>query len=302
MTTAVGKADPASLPPLPGRLRRVLAPNPSPMTGPGTWTDIVGEGSVAVIDPGPAIDSHLRAILSALRPGERVTAILVTHTHNDHSGLARALAQATGAPIHAFGPAGTGISAVMQRLVDQGLRSGGEGIDTTFAPDMHLAEGDAINGPDWSLRALHTPGHTSNHLCFAWDDVLFCGDHVMGWAPSLVSPPDGDMGAYMASLQRLSGEGWRLMLPSHGDPVVDPAARLAELAAHRRGREAQLLTALAKGPADLDTLTRRVYRDIAPGLLPAASRNALAHLIDLAERNQASAHPFPGPDALWSRF
>ncbi len=300
MTAPIGKAAP---PPaaLPGRLRRVLAGNPSPMTGSGTWTDIVGSGDVAVIDPGPALDGHLQAILGALAPGERVAAILVTHAHLDHSALAPALSRATGAPVLAFGTATEGRSPAMQRLVDAGLRSGGEGLDLAFTPDRRLADDEVISGPDWSLRAIHTPGHLGNHLCIGWEDVLFSGDHVMGWAPSLVSPPDGDMGAYMASLARLAQDDWRLMLPAHGDPITAPAERLAELTTHRRGREAQIAEALAPGPATLEAVTEAVYRDLAPALLPAARRNALAHLIDLAERNLAVASPFPGPEALWSR-
>ncbi|NGM47690.1 MBL fold metallo-hydrolase [Rhodobacter sp. SGA-6-6] len=271
------------------------------MTGPGTWTDIVGSGEVAVIDPGPALESHLQAVLAALEPRERVAAILVTHAHLDHSGLAPALARATGAPLMAFGGAQDSRSPAMRRLVAAGLHSGGEGLDLAFAPDRKLADGEVIRGPDWALRAVHTPGHLGSHLCFAWEEVLFSGDHVMGWAPSLVSPPDGDMGAYMASLERLARAEWQLMLPAHGDPVEDPAARLADLTAHRRGREAQVAEALAAGPSTLDEVTARVYRDLSPALLPAARRNALAHLIDLAEQNLALADPFPGPDALWSR-
>ena len=291
MTDGNGKA---------GQLRRVLAPNPSPMTGPGTWTHVVGQGEVAVIDPGPAIAAHLDAILAALAPGERVAAILVTHAHLDHSALAPALAAATGAPVLAFGDATSGRSPVMQRLVAEGLTGGGEGIDTAFRPDRCLADGESVEGPDWRLTALHTPGHMGGHLCLEWEDVLFTGDHVMGWAPSLVSPPDGDMGAYMGSLERLAAWPWRRFLPAHGEAIADPAARLAELLAHRRGREAALLHALRQGAADLATLTARVYTDIAPALRPAAERNALAHLVDLAERNLAVAHPRPGPQALWS--
>lgn len=300
MSAAIGKSARGGTA-LPGRLRRVLAQNPSPMTGPGTWTEIIGSGEVAVIDPGPALEPHLQAVLAALEPGERVAAILVTHAHLDHSGLAPALARATGAPLLAFGGAGDGRSPAMRRLVTAGLQGGGEGLDPAFVPDRRLSDGEVIRGPDWALRALHTPGHLGSHLCFAWEEVLFSGDHVMGWAPSLVSPPDGDMGAYMASLDRLAAADWRLMLPAHGDPVGDPAARLAELTAHRRAREAQVAGALAAGPATLDQVTARVYRDLSPALLPAARRNALAHLIDLAERNLALADPFPGPDALWSR-
>ena len=296
MQGANGKGDA-----LPGRLRRVLAPNPSPMTGPGTWTDIIGHGTVAVIDPGPDLDSHLAAILAALEPGETVEAILITHAHLDHSALAPRLSTATGAPVLAFGSASDGRSAVMQALVAQGLSSGGEGIDRQFTPDRILTPGELVLGQNWRLQALHTPGHMGGHLAFAWGDVLFCGDLVMGWAPSLISPPDGDMGAYMASLHWLATQTWRQMLPSHGAPILHPADRLAELIAHRRAREAQILDALTPIPADLTTLTARVYRDIPAALIPAARRNALAHLIDLASRNLAIAQPWPGPDAIWTR-
>lgn len=285
---------------LPGRLRRVLAPNPSPMTGPGTWTDIVGSGEVAIIDPGPNNATHLQALLAALEPGEQVTAILVTHAHLDHSALAPALSRATGAPILGFGTATDGRSPVMQRLVASGMTSGGEGLDLAFSPDRRLVDDEVIKGPDWALRVLHTPGHLGGHLCLAWDDTLFTGDHVMGWAPSLVSPPDGDMGAYMASLARLGKDAWRLFLPTHGEPVTDPSARLAALTAHRRLRESQVQTALRAGPARLPEITDQVYQGLATDLLPAARRNTLAHLIDLAERNLAMADRAPGSDALWS--
>ncbi|MFZ1471145.1 MAG: MBL fold metallo-hydrolase [Paracoccaceae bacterium] len=286
---------------MPGRLRRVLAPNPSPMTGPGTWTDIIGSGQVAVLDPGPDLDSHLAAILAALEPAETVLAILVTHAHLDHSALAPRLAAATDAPILAYGTAPQGRSTQMQQLVRAGLSSGGESIDHGFAPDRRLTEAEVITGPDWSLTTLHTPGHMGGHLAFAWGDTLFCGDLVMGWAPSLISPPDGDMAAYMASLHRLAALPWRMLLPSHGAPIRDPADRLAELIAHRRARETQILTALTAIPVDLTTLSARVYRDIPAALVPAARRNALAHLIDLASRNLVIAQPWPGPDAIWTR-
>ncbi len=284
---------------LPPGVRPVLAANPSPMTGPGTTTWIVGKGAVAVIDPGPALPGHLAAILAALAPGERVAAILVTHAHLDHSELAPALAAATGAEVLAFGPAGSGRSPAMAALAAAGLASPAEGIDHRFRPDRHIAPGERLPFGGVTLEAIHTPGHMAEHLAFAWDDLLFSGDHVMGWAPSLVSPPDGDMGAYLASLDRLAQRRWRLMLPAHGAPVTDPAARLAELTAHRRAREAQILHALASGPATLETLTARVYHDIDPRLLPAAARNALAHLIDLMARNRVEASPWPSPAALF---
>ena len=285
---------------LPGRLRRVLAPNPSPMTGPGTWTDIIGQGAVAVIDPGPDLDSHLAAILAALEPGETVEAILVTHAHLDHSALVPRLAAQTGAPVLAYGTATEGRSTGMQRLVDQGLRGGGEGIDQAFVPDRRLADGEVISGDTWQLRALHTPGHMGGHLAFAWEDVVFSGDLVMAWAPSLVSPPDGDMGAYMASLRQLRSQGWQRLLPTHGAPVTEPDIRLDELIAHRARREGQVLAALSIGSADLAMVTARVYRDLAPALVPAARRNALAHLIDLAEQNMVEVLGNITPEAIWS--
>ncbi|HEX9857984.1 MAG TPA: MBL fold metallo-hydrolase, partial [Paracoccaceae bacterium] len=278
-------------------LRRILAANPSPMTHWGTNTFLIGTGEVAVIDPGPALPDHLNAILRALAPGERISHILVTHAHLDHSPLARPLAQATGAPVLGFGPAEAGRSPLMQRLAALGETGGGEGVDRDFAPDIALADGALIRGPGWELQALHTPGHFAGHLCFAWGARLFSGDHAMGWASSLVSPPDGDMGAYMASLERLAQRRWQVMHPAHGAPVADPAARLAALAAHRREREAAILTALAQGPATLPRLTAAIYADTPPALLPAAARNLFAHLIDLAQRNLITAQPALTPDA-----
>lgn len=267
--------------PEPG-LRMVLAPNPSPMTHWGTNTFLLGEGEVAVIDPGPADPRHLSALLAALRPGERVTHILVTHAHLDHSPLARPLAEATGAPVLAFGDAASGRSARMTGM--QGL-GGGEGLDHAFRPDETLADGDRIDRPGWSLTALHTPGHLGGHLCFDWQGRLFTGDHIMGWAPSLVSPPEGDMTDYMASLERVANGPWRRGYPAHGDPIPDLPARAAALIAHRRGRESAILAAL-QDELDLEQLLARVYVDTPPALLPAARRNLIAHLIDLQSNSQ----------------
>lgn len=263
-------------------LRMVLAPNPSPMTHWGTNTYLLGAGEVAVIDPGPADDRHLAALLAALEPGERITQILVTHAHLDHSPLARPLASATGAEILAFGGATSGRSPRMVALAGLG---GGEGLDHTFQPDRLLRDGDQILGADWALTTLHTPGHLGGHLCFAWGETLFCGDHVMGWAPSLVSPPDGDMTDYMASLDRIAQGGWRRGYSAHGAPLPDLPARIAEITAHRRSREAAILAALTDSP-DLTTLQHRVYAELAPALQPAARRNLLAHLVDLAHRKK----------------
>ncbi len=269
-------------------VRRIVAPNPSPLTQQGTNSYIVGRGEVAIIDPGPAIEAHLRALLAALG-GERVAAILVTHPHLDHSGLAPALASATGAPVLAAGTSTEGRSAMMESLASSGLAGGGEGLDLAFRPDRRLTDGETVEGPGWQIEAIATPGHLGTHLAFALGDKIFSGDHVMGWSTTIVSPPDGDMGAYMASLDRLAGRPARLYLPGHGPAIDDPAARLSELARHRRTREAAILAELGGEPRVPADLTRAVYTDTPPALLPAAERNVLAHLIDLAERGFARA-------------
>lgn len=273
--------------PEPG-LRRVLAPNPSPMTFRGTNTYLLGRTEIAVIDPGPDDPAHLEAILGALTRGQRITAILVTHSHLDHSPLARPLAQATGAPVLAAGPSDWGRRPAMQALAEAGVVGGGEGVDLAFRPDRRIGEGDTVSGDGWTVEVMHTPGHMANHLAFAWNRALFSGDLVMGWATSLISPPDGDLTAFMTSVARLGARGDRVHYPGHGDPVADPAARCAELLAHRRTREAQIREALAGlEAASAAELAARIYTDVPRALLPAAERNVLAHLIDLAERNQA---------------
>jgi hydroxyacylglutathione hydrolase len=278
-------------------LQRLRAGNPSPLTGTGTNTYLVGTDEIAVIDPGPELDAHLAAILQATR-GRRVSSIVVTHAHRDHSALAPRLAAETGAEVLAFGGARDGISPRMATLKD-GLGTSGEGLDHTFTPDRRLSDGQRLSGPDWSLRVIHTPGHLGGHICLALGRMLLSGDHVMGWATSIVSPPEGDMGDYMASLERLGREPWDLALPGHGDPIADPSARIAELTSHRRMREAQVIAALALGPATASTLAARIYVEIDRGLLPAATRNVLAHLIDLASRSRVVADPSTGLDALW---
>lgn len=277
-------------------IRCLLAPNPSPLTGAGTNTWLVGATGLAVIDPGPDDPAHLAAILAAIGPGQWVDRIIVTHAHLDHSALARRLAAQTDAPILAFGPATAGRSQVMLRLASS-LPDHGEGLDRDFIPDITLTDGGTVTGPDWALQAIHTPGHLGGHLSLALGDTLFSGDHVMGWSTSIVSPPDGDMGAYMTSLHRLTETSWNRFLPGHGSPVSDPDHRLAELITHRKGREAQILAALADGPARISELTPRIYAGTPDRLLPAASRNVLAHLIDLATRNLVIAQPDLHPDA-----
>lgn len=283
-------------------IRRILAPNPSPMTYWGTNTFLLGDGDVTVIDPGPADPGHLTAILAGLDAGERVVRVLVTHAHLDHSPLARPLAEATGAKVLAFGGPTAGRSAVMQDLAARGLVGGGEGVDREFAPDVRWEDGEPVEiGDGRVVTALWTPGHFSNHLSFALGDVVFTGDQVMGWASTLISPPDGDLTAFLASCARLAGLGARVFLPAHGAAVEDPAGRLDWLVGHRRDREAQILAELTGGPATIADLTRAIYADTDPRLLPAAERNVFAHLIDLVTRELVCAHPELGPAARFER-
>lgn len=265
-------------------LRCVLAPNASPMTYTGTNTYLLGTRDLAVIDPGPPDEDHLAAILDALEAHQRISHIFVTHSHIDHSPLAMALAQVTGAKVHGFGGSSAGRAPVMASFADIG---GGEGIDATFLPDVTLAHGARVSGSDWSLSALHTPGHMGNHLCFHWLDgnALFSGDLVMGWATSMVSPPDGHLTDFMSSLEMLANrDPVSTYFSGHGMPVTDPAARVQELLTHRRMRETQILSALKFKPQTATELTARIYTDVNPALLPAAERNVIAHLIDLSER------------------
>lgn len=261
-------------------LLRLLAPNPSPLTGPGTNTFLLGRTQVAVIDPGPDDPGHLDAVVAAGQG--RISHIFVTHAHRDHSAGAASLSRLTGAPVLAFGDAVSGRSPAMRRLAEAGMAGGGEGLDMAFAPDIVLRDGEWVESADWCLTALHTPGHSGGHLAFQWDDTVFCGDVVMGWSSTVISPPDGDLADYLRTLDRLAHLGPRRLLPAHGDPIAHPQARLAELVAHRRQRTAQILTALRDGPADAATLARRLY-DVAPVLLPAATRNVLAHLLALSD-------------------
>ncbi|XDA99749.1 MBL fold metallo-hydrolase [Sulfitobacter sp. LCG007] len=266
-------------------LRRILAPNPSPMTWRGTNTYLLGLRDIAVVDPGPLLPAHLEAILAALTPSQRISHIIVTHSHLDHAPLARPLAERTGAPVLGFGDAEAGRSAIMGELARSGLVGGGEGVDRDFAPDIALADGARIEGDDWQLEVLHTPGHMGNHICLAWADACLTADHVMGWASSLVSPPDGDLTDFMQSCDRLRARSWRVFHPGHGAPVTDPAGRLDWLVAHRRARETSILDALAENPGTARSLARRIYSDLSPALLPAAQRNVLAHLVDLMQKH-----------------
>ncbi len=263
--------EPARLTPLPvtPAIARLLAPNPGPMTYHGTNTWLVRAGTETyLIDPGPDHPAHRAALLAALP--KPPAAILLTHAHKDHSAGAAALAAATGAPIAAFGHA-----------------------TLPTPPDITLVDGARL-GP---FQVLHTPGHASDHLCFALPDgTLFTGDHVMGWSSSVIPPPDGDMAAYIASLRRLHGQGWRLFLSGHGPAITTPDALLASLLARRTRREAALLKALAAGPAPEATLTARLYPGLAPTHAPGSQAPILAqvaaltlraHLLKLATEGRA---------------
>lgn len=282
-------------------LRRILAPNPSPMTFHGTNTYLVGRRDIAVIDPGPQNEGHLEAILAALTPQQTITHIFVTHSHQDHSPLARDLAQETGAPVYGFGPSHAGRSEIMTRLARAGLDDSGEGIDAEFRPDYVLKDGASITRKDWSLTALWTPGHLGNHMCFAMDDTVFCGDLVMGWASSLVAPPDGDLTDFMASCRRLKDHGARVLHSGHGDPITDPTSRIDWLLAHRFGRETAILNALERGPATAQKLAKAIYTDTPADLMPAAARNVLAHLIDLQGKNRVSPQGELTRDSVFER-
>ena len=268
------------------RIRRVVADNPGPFTFTGTGTYIVGNGTVAVIDPGPDDGAHLEALLAAVE-GETVSHVLVTHTHRDHAPLARPFADAVGALVLAARPPARETHA-----------SGGldEAEDQTFRPDVILNDGDRLAGPDWTLETLATPGHASNHLAFALieENALFSGDHVMGWATSVVAPPDGDMGAYMDSLERVAARGFETLWPTHGAPVTDVAPFLTAYKAHRLEREAQILARLAAGDRTIAEMVPGLYAAVDERLWPAASLSVLAHLIDLVRRGVVVCDGEPG--------
>jgi glyoxylase-like metal-dependent hydrolase (beta-lactamase superfamily II) len=257
-------------------IRRIVARNPGPFTFRGTGTYVVGEGQVAVIDPGPDLPEHIEALLMDLA-GEEVTHILVTHTHRDHSPAAAAVKEATGAPTYGFGPHAGG------RRGDTAVEEGG---DWDFVPDIVVKDGDEIAGAGWRFQAVHTPGHTSNHLCFALPDqgILFSGDHVMGWSTSVIAPPDGDMAAYMDSLDKLLLRDDAVYWPTHGPAITDPKEHVRAFIAHRREREAGIVACLEAGVGQIDAMVERLYVGLNPNLRRAAGRSVLAHLVDLIGR------------------
>lgn len=272
-------------------VHRIVADNPSPFTYWGTGTYIVGRdepgATVAVIDPGPWLDAHMDALLHML-DGKTVSHILVTHTHADHSLAAPALSNATGAPTYGYGP--------------HGGTPGGEsfeaGVDRDFAPEHMLADGDTIEGDGWTIEAIHTPGHTSNHLCYALaeENLLFSGDHIMGWSTTVVSPPDGDMTAYMDSLAKLRARNFAGIRPTHGPLIADPDTFIDALANHRLKREQMVLRAVQSGTCKASEMVPIVYDDLPTELHSAAASSVLAHLIKLAAAGSVIAEGPMAPD------
>jgi len=262
--------EPVKLTPL---ISRVLANNPGPFTFKGTGVYIVGSRDVAVIDPGPLLGEHVEALKRAL-DGKRVTHILVTHTHSDHSPAAAPLKEWSGAKTYAFGPHGSG--------KEDGVKVE-EGGDRDFAPDIRVRDGEIIAGDGFTFECVYTPGHTSNHMCFALreEQALFSGDHVMGWSTTVVTPPDGDMAQYMESLRKLQVRNDRILYPTHGAPIRDPKPFLQAYVDHRLEREAQILACIRDGVSTIPEMVARMYADVDKRLHPAASRSVLAHLIQL---------------------
>jgi glyoxylase-like metal-dependent hydrolase (beta-lactamase superfamily II) len=279
---------------LPG-VRRLLANNPSPFTYKGTVTYILGRGRVAIIDPGPLDDDHMASLLDAVR-GETVSHIFVTHTHRDHSPATARIKTATGALVLAEGP----------HRPARPLRTGeGPGLeasnDTEFQPDRVLVDGEIVRGPGWTVEAVTTPGHTANHMAFAWKEgnVLFSGDHVMAWSTPIVAPPDGAMSDYMASLDKLAKRSEQFYLPGHGGPVREASRFVQHYIHHRQAREAAILRRLSRGDSDIPAMVRAIYIGLDPRLIRAAGLSVLAHLEDLVARGMVATEGDPALDGRY---
>ena len=278
--------------PVSPRIRRLLTRNPGPFTFKGTSVAVIGRGRVVVVDPGPDDPEHLAALRAAL-DGETVTHILVTHTHRDHSPAARALKQWTGAPTYGFGPHGAGAH-------ESGIAVE-EGGDRDFVPDIAARDGDVLEGDGFTIECVYTPGHTSNHVCYALKEekALFSGDHVMGWSTTVIVPPDGDMGDYLASLKKLLARDDAVYWPAHGGPIRDPQTFVAAYLEHRLAREAQILAALDAGVSAIPDIVERVYVGLDPRLKPAAGLSVLAHLLLLNKQGRVFTE---GPPDLRARY
>jgi glyoxylase-like metal-dependent hydrolase (beta-lactamase superfamily II) len=280
--------------PMPG-VRRLLCNNPSPFTFKGTVSYIIGRGKVAIVDPGPEDAAHSAALLDAVR-GETVTHIFVTHTHRDHSPGVPAIKQATGALVLAEGPH----RAARALHVGDGPRLDASN-DTDFKPDRALADGEVVAGDGWTIEAITTPGHTANHMAFAFKEanVVLSGDHVMAWSTPVVSPPDGSMGDYMSSLQKLAKRTEPIYFPGHGPAVRSAPRFVAAYILHRKARETSILNQLAKGETDIPSVVGAIYANLDPRLVKAAGMSVLAHLEDLVARGQAATN---GPPSIEGRY
>jgi glyoxylase-like metal-dependent hydrolase (beta-lactamase superfamily II) len=276
-------------------VRAVAANNPSPFTFKGTVSYIIGRGKVAILDPGPDDDAHVAALLDAVR-GETVTHIFVTHTHRDHSPAVPKVKAATGAKVFAEGP-----HRLARPLHIGETRRLDASADMDFRPDVALADGETVSGDGWTLQALTTPGHTANHMAFAFpeSDLVFSGDHVMGWSTTIVAPPDGAMSDYMASLHKLAKRSEPTYLPGHGNPVRNAQRYVQHLIQHRHGREASILHRLGKGAADIPTIVKAVYIGLDPRLIGAAGLSVLAHLEELVARGAVTTD---GPASITGTY
>ena len=273
-------------------IRRLVADNPGSFTYLGTGVYIIGRGEVAIIDPGPDRDAHREALWAAL-DGQRVTHVFVTHHHLDHSPLARPLAEAHGCAVYGYG--------VQVRAPEGGEVRMEAGDDLGFKPDVEIRDGDMFQGDGWTIEAIHTPGHTSNHMCFALEEenALFSGDHVMGWSTSVISPPDGSMGDYLRSLEKVRARGFDKLWPTHGPPVNEPSSFIAAYIEHRRARERQIFEQLAAGRETIKEMVPSMYADIDTRLFPAAAHSVLAHLIHMVESGGVACD---GPPTLGSVY
>jgi len=280
--------------PMPG-VRRVMANNPGPFTFKGTISYIVGKGRVAIIDPGPDDEAHIHALLEAVR-GETVTHIFVTHTHRDHSPAVPAVKAVTGATVYAEGPHRA--ARPLHIGEHNPLDSSG---DRNFMPDVRLKDGEIVAGDGWSIEAVATPGHTANHMAYAFKEknALFSGDHVMAWSTSIVAPPDGAMSDYMASLQKLAKRNEEIYFPGHGPAIRDARRFVNYHILHRKAREASILHRLAKGETDIPSIVRTIYIGIDPRLTGAAGMSVLAHLEDLVARGIVETDGQPAIDGTY---
>ena len=281
-------------------LMRLTAPNPSPMTSTGTNTYILGRKELLIIDPGPNSEAHLRNIMEVIPKYTKVTHILITHSHLDHSGLAPKLSKILNAPTLAFGTALDGLSNDMKSICKMGLTSEKFGIDTEFVPDHFLKDEEKISSREWEVVAHHTPGHLSNHICYQYLDKLFTGDHIMEWSTSVISPPEGDVSQFINSCEKIYNLHCEKFYPGHGIPVENPSERIAELIEHRKKREIEILNFLKNRDATISQITRNIYLNIDQNLLSVASRNVKAHLVDLIIKKQVTVDDISSDTAMYS--